>query len=88
MFVSGGAGPVGTFVIEYSKVINPDIKIIASAGSVEKVNIMKAVGTDVAFNYKEEDTYDVLKRHGPIDMSVRKLIVSAIVMITLQQLLG
>lgn len=87
MFVSGGAGPVGTyvpsmlhyspdlshlfansFVTEYVKVIAPHVKIIASAGTAEKVEIMKSAGVDVAFNYKEQDTFAVLKEHGPIDM--------------------
>lgn len=56
------------FVIEYAKVLNPNVKIIASAGSAEKVQIMKDVGADVVFNYKEQDTNKVLKEHGPIDM--------------------
>lgn len=68
MFVSGGAGPVGTFVIEYAKHLNPHVKIIASAGSAAKVDIMRSVGADVAFNYKEEDPADVLRREGPLDI--------------------
>ena len=44
------------------------MKIIASAGSAEKVEIMKGAGVDVAFNYKEQDTFAVLQEHGPIDM--------------------
>lgn len=68
MFVSGGAGPVGTFVIEYAKVMAPHLKIIASAGSAAKVKIMQDCGADVAFNYKETDTLGVLKEHGPIDI--------------------
>ncbi|EKM57159.1 uncharacterized protein PHACADRAFT_208297 [Phanerochaete carnosa HHB-10118-sp] len=68
MFVSGAAGPVGTFVIEYSKVLAPHLKVIASAGSAVKVKIMKDVGADIAFNYKEQDTAKVLEDHGPIDI--------------------
>ena len=68
MFLSGGAGPVGTFVIEYAKVLAPHVKIIASAGSAEKLKIMKDVGADVVFNYKEQDTGKVLQEHGPIDL--------------------
>ena len=56
------------FVTEYVKVIAPHVKIIASAGSAEKVEIMKGAGVDIAFNYKEQDTFAVLKEHGPIDM--------------------
>ena len=59
------------FVSEYTKAIAPHIKIIASAGTADKVKIVKGAGVDVAFNYKEEDTFAVLKEHGPIDMCVR-----------------
>ena len=56
------------FVIEYVKAIAPHVKIIASAGSAEKVEIMKSAGADVAFNYKKEDTFTVLREHGPLDV--------------------
>lgn len=68
MFVSGGAGAVGTFVIEYVKVLAPHVKIIASAGSAQKVQILKDAGADVAFDYKHEDTRKVLETNGPIDI--------------------
>ena len=61
----------GSFVCEYAKVINPNIKVIGSAGSPEKVEILKKIGVDVAFNYKEQDVAKVLEEHGPIDMYVR-----------------
>ena len=63
-----------SFVCEYARVCNPNIKIIASAGSPEKIKILKNVGVDVAFNYKEEDTEKVLRDHGPIDMCVSCLL--------------
>ena len=56
---------------EYAKVINPNIKVIGSAGSPEKVEILKKIGVDVAFNYKEQDVAKVLEEHGPIDMYVQ-----------------
>ena len=65
-----GAGAVGSFVVEYAKVVAPHLKIIASAGSKEKVELMQSIGVDVPFNYKEEDTAKVLQEHGPIDMYV------------------
>ncbi|KAJ3522116.1 hypothetical protein NM688_g8923 [Phlebia brevispora] len=68
LFVSGGGGPVGTFVIEYAKIMAPHLKVIASAGTDEKVKIMKQVGADVAFNYKTEDTEKILRENGPIDI--------------------
>ena len=44
------------------------MKVVASAGSEEKVNFMKSIGVDVAFNYKTTSTAEVLEKEGPIDM--------------------
>lgn len=44
------------------------LKVIASAGSDDKFAFMKAIGVDVAFNYKTESVADVLGREGLIDM--------------------
>jgi NADPH-dependent curcumin reductase CurA len=44
------------------------LKVIASAGSDEKVKFMREIGADVAFNYKSTDTREVLEREGPIDV--------------------
>jgi NADPH-dependent curcumin reductase CurA len=44
------------------------LKVIASAGSEDKVKFMESVGADVAFNYKSGDTKEMLKQHGPINM--------------------
>ena len=46
------------------------LKVIASAGSDEKVEIMKDVGADVAFNYKTQSTAAILAEPDPIDMCV------------------
>jgi hypothetical protein len=42
------------------------LKVIASAGSDEKVAFAKELGADVAFNYKTQDTRKVLEAldHG------------------------
>ncbi|KAK0231950.1 hypothetical protein EDD85DRAFT_849396 [Armillaria nabsnona] len=65
-FVSSGAGAVGSMVIQLAKL--DGLKVIASAGSDEKVEFMKQLGADVAFNYKKDDTVSVLKKEGPIDI--------------------
>ncbi|KAJ7265809.1 hypothetical protein C8J57DRAFT_1470151 [Mycena rebaudengoi] len=65
-FVTTGAGPVGAMVIQLAK--RDGLKVIASAGSDEKVIFMRDIGADVAFNYKTTDTKDVLARDGPIDV--------------------
>ena len=44
------------------------LRVIASAGSDEKVAFVKSLGADVVFNYKKEDTRAVLEREGGIDM--------------------
>ena len=46
------------------------LKVIASAGSEEKVKFMKGIGADVAFNYKTTSTNEILEKEGPIDVSV------------------
>ncbi|KAJ6578181.1 alcohol dehydrogenase [Mycena capillaripes] len=65
-FITTGAGPVGSMVIQLAK--RDGLKVIASAGSDEKVKFMKEIGADVAFNYKTTDTREVLAREGPIDV--------------------
>ncbi len=44
------------------------LKVIASAGSDEKVAFMKELGADVPFNYKTTDVREILSKEGPIDM--------------------
>ena len=56
------------FVIEYAKLKAPHLKIIASAGTEEKLQFMRESGADVVFNYKTTDTATVLREHGPLDM--------------------
>ncbi|KAF8349606.1 hypothetical protein F5887DRAFT_1235611 [Amanita rubescens] len=66
VFVSSGASAVGSLVIQIAKL--DGLKVIASAGSEEKVQFMKEIGADVVFNYKTTDTKEVLKKEGPIDI--------------------
>lgn len=55
-------------VIQLAK--HEGLKVIASAGSDDKVAFLKELGVDVAFNYKTESTKDVLEKEGPINMCV------------------
>ncbi|KAF9027324.1 NAD(P)-binding protein [Hymenopellis radicata] len=66
IFVSAGAGAVGSMVIQLAKL--DGLKVIGSAGSDAKVQFMKDIGADVAFNYKTADTLEVLKKEGPLDV--------------------
>lgn len=65
-FVTAGAGPVGQLVIQLAKL--DGLKVIASAGSDEKVEYLKTLGADVAFNYKTSKTAEVLDKEGPINV--------------------
>ncbi|TBU46930.1 alcohol dehydrogenase [Dichomitus squalens] len=65
-FVTTGAGPIGATVIQFAKAAG--LKVIASAGSDEKVAYMKSIGADVAFNYKTTKTATVLQKEGPINI--------------------
>ena len=49
------------------------LKVIASAGSDEKVAFMKECGADVVFNYKTTSTVEVLEKEGPVDVYVSPL---------------
>ncbi|KAF8157829.1 alcohol dehydrogenase [Crassisporium funariophilum] len=66
VFVSGGAGPVGSLVIQLAKL--DGCKVIGSAGSEEKVKFMKECGADVAINYKTEKTLEILQKEGPLNI--------------------
>ncbi|KAL0950334.1 hypothetical protein HGRIS_010305 [Hohenbuehelia grisea] len=66
VFVSTAAGAVGSVVVQIAK--SQGLKVIASAGSEEKIKFLKEIGADVAFNYKTTDTAEVLAKEGPIDI--------------------
>ncbi|KAJ2913870.1 hypothetical protein MD484_g6538, partial [Candolleomyces efflorescens] len=65
-FVSSGAGAVGSIVIQIAK--KQGLKVIASAGSEDKLEYMKSLGADVIFNYKTTKAAEILGREGPIDI--------------------
>ena len=67
-FITTAAGPVGSFVVQLAKL--DGLKVIASAGSDEKVEFVRSLGADVVFNYKKESTEEVLQREGGLDMFV------------------
>lgn len=46
------------------------LKVIGSTGSDEKVQFLKELGVDVAFNYNTTDMRNILYQEGPIDMCV------------------
>ncbi|KAL0961160.1 hypothetical protein HGRIS_006132 [Hohenbuehelia grisea] len=66
VYVSTGAGPVGSTVAQLAK--RDGLKVIASAGSDEKVKFMQEIGVDVPFNYKTTDIKEILAKEGGIDI--------------------
>ena len=65
---------VGVILIKRTRIVIQlakldGLKVIASAGSEEKVKFMKEIGADVAFNYKTTSTNEVLEKEGPVDVS-------------------
>ena len=44
------------------------LKVIASAGTDDKVKEAKEAGADVVFNYKKVDTNQVLEKEGPLNL--------------------
>jgi len=67
LFVSAASGAVGSVVVQLAKIWG--LKVIGSAGRDDKVAFLRdEIGADVAFNYKTEDPYEVLAKHGPVDV--------------------
>lgn len=67
LFVSSAAGGVGSLVVQLAKLAG--LKVIGSAGDAQKIRFLKdELDADVAFNYKTESVWDVLKEHGPVDI--------------------
>ncbi|KAI0300114.1 NAD(P)-binding protein [Multifurca ochricompacta] len=69
VFVSAAAGGVGSIVLQLAK--RDGCRVIASAGTDEKVAWLRSLGADVVFNYKTEDMRTVLLREGPIDVWIK-----------------
>ena len=63
-----GSNGCRSIVIQIAK--KQGLKVIASAGSEDKLEYMKSLGADVVFNYKTTKAAEILGREGPIDMYV------------------
>ncbi|KAJ7693424.1 hypothetical protein B0H17DRAFT_1060123 [Mycena rosella] len=66
IYISSGASGVGSVLIQLAK--EKGLRVIASAGSDAKVEYMRSLGADVAFNYKTTPVAAALKEHGPLDI--------------------
>lgn len=63
VFVNGGTGGVGSMVVQMAKATGA--KVVATAGSDEKVELAQSLGADRAINYKSEDVPAAIKKFSP-----------------------
>lgn len=68
LFVNGGSGGVGSMVIQMGKAIGA--RVIATAGSAEKVAACRELGADVAVNYKSDDVAAAVQSFAPEGINV------------------
>lgn len=59
VLIHAGAGGVGHGLIQYAK--SKGCKVIATAGSDEKINYLKNLGVDFAINYQTSDFNQIIK---------------------------
>jgi len=60
LLVHGGAGGVGTAAIQVGKALGA--RVIATAGTADKLAICRNAGADLVINYREEDFVAIVKR--------------------------
>ena len=68
LFVNGGTGGVGSCVVQMAKILGA--RVIATAGSDDKVKICRELGADLAVNYKSEDVDAAIKTFAPQGVNV------------------
>ena len=68
LFVNGGSGGVGSAVVQMSKAIGA--RVVATAGSAEKVKLCRELGADLAINYKTDDVDARIKEFAPKGVNV------------------
>ena len=68
VFVNGGAGGVGSCVVQMAKALGA--RVIATAGSDEKVAACRPLGADLAINYRTADVAAAVKAFTPTGLNV------------------
>uniref|UniRef100_A0A0A9YWR2 Prostaglandin reductase 1 n=1 Tax=Lygus hesperus TaxID=30085 RepID=A0A0A9YWR2_LYGHE len=68
LVVSGAAGAVGSIVGQIGKILG--LKVIGFAGADDKVEWLKELGFDYAYNYKKISVKDALKESAPKGVDV------------------
>ncbi|MFB9527040.1 NADP-dependent oxidoreductase [Nonomuraea roseola] len=69
VFVSGAAGAVGSIAGQIAKLKGASL-VVGSAGSAEKVEYLRGIGYDAAFNYKDAPVAEQLKKAAPDGIDV------------------
>lgn len=68
LFVSGGAGGVGSMVVQMGKALGA--RVIASAGSAERMQICRDLGADLVVNHHESDVMEFVQSHAESGVDV------------------
>lgn len=68
LFVNGGSGGVGACVVQMAKILGA--RVIATAGTDQKVAACRDLGADLAINYKTEDVPAAVKALAPEGVNV------------------
>ena len=68
LFVNGGTGGVGACVVQMAKILGA--RVIATAGSDQKVTACRDLGADQAVNYKTQDVAAAVKTFAPEGVNV------------------
>lgn len=68
LFVSGGSGGVGACVIQMAKILGA--RVIATAGTDQKVAACRDLGADAAINYNTEDVAAAVRAFAPDGVNV------------------
>jgi NADPH2:quinone reductase len=68
IFVNGGTGGVGSMVVQMARIAGA--RVIATAGSAEKVVALKDLGAEAAVNYKSDDVAAAVKAFSASGVNV------------------
>lgn len=68
LFVNGGTGGVGACVVQMAKILGA--RVIATAGTDEKVAACRDLGADLAINYRTQDVVAAVRDFAPEGVNV------------------
>ncbi len=68
LFVNGGSGGVGSVVVQMAKALGA--RVVTTAGSVEKLNLCRELGAELAINYKSENVDARIQEFAPQGVNV------------------